>query len=112
VGNIIEELVELCRDVGGKIEAQRDLYTCRLPERKRVRISFGRLLMFRGMTIEIDGKAAGLSTKRGKWEFRVLSDSGALAVSSGAATMESYADGYSFRVLRENGKNIAEIKLI
>ena len=112
MANLIEELIKLCDDVGGKVEAQQDLYVCRLPEKKKARITFGRLLMFRGMTIEIDGRAAGFSSKHGKWEFRIQNDNGILMVSSGTASMESYITGYSFRVLRENNRNIAEIKLI
>jgi hypothetical protein len=112
VVNLIEELIRLCNDVGGKIETHQDLYVCRMPEKKKAKITFGRLLMFRGMTLEIDGKAAGFSNKREKWEFRIQNDNGTLMVSGGIASIESYITGYSFRVLRENNKNIAEIKLI
>jgi hypothetical protein len=112
VANLIEELIKLCNDVGGKIETQHDFYACKLPEKKKARITFGRLFMFRGMTIEIDGKAAGFSNKRGKWEFRIQNENGAVTVSNGVASMESYINGYTFRVLREHGKNIAEIRLV
>jgi hypothetical protein len=112
VANLIEELIKLCNDVGGKIETQQDLYTCRLPEKKKARISFGYFFMFRGIAIEIDNKVAGFSNKRGKWEFRIQNDNGIWMVSSGTASIESYITGYSFRVLRENNRNIAEIKLI
>jgi hypothetical protein len=112
VNNIIGELIRLCNDVGGKVETQQDLYVCRLPEKKKVRITFGRLFMFRGMTVEIDGRAAGFSNKRGKWEFRIQNENGAVSVLNGAASMESYINGYMFRVLREHGKNVAEIKLV
>lgn len=112
MANLIDELIKLCNDVGGKIETQQDLYTCKLPEKKKARISFGYFFMFRGMAIEIDNKVAGFSTKRGKWEFRIQNDNGIWMVSSGTASIESYITGYSFRVLRENNRNIAEIKLV
>jgi hypothetical protein len=113
--NPLERLAAFCREVGGAPELGGERLVCRFSARRRVRVAAGWLLGgYRGISIEVGGKAWGFVRSREAWRFAVRERGGAARVDLRSAVLvEREAEGFEASVSEDpDGRRVLSLELL